>query len=402
MGSNQFSELVQKGLEDGQEHLATTMRQLVFKEAPDLFELMDFENDRLFLNPALFAWFTDKSRSIPLEQILYGLIAEQERPSLIEIKTDRLGRAYLPGLGHIETELADTDLWLQYDKNTDYFKAKVTSEWFRVVLKKDYKLPNHQIVVFDQIPAVHERFVSINSKDKNIRDSLKATLPNNIEYALDLIRRIDSEIYSWLAKATQSISLYSAIIPKSFATLSAHGMAFCNCNDESDYIFFIDDLVHQCSNMVFNAMTLKKDEFLAVDPETPLKTITNKPNETRQLYTVFRELFAYSLVTRTLHGILESGCLGPLHRLQAMGRLAFCMEKFYSDLEDLKQRYLYTEKGLDLYNNFSHAYESKRRDYGKKTKLFDMGNQRRVFSRSTFLASNPLQTKAARTRELMA
>ena len=69
---------------------------LIYKENRTLFELLEFKNENLFKEPLLFAYFNAKEKSSTLEQILFGYIVEESRPSHIFVYSDESGRIYLP------------------------------------------------------------------------------------------------------------------------------------------------------------------------------------------------------------------------------------------------------------------------------------------------------------------
>jgi len=85
------------------------------------------------------------------------------------------------------------------------------------------------------------------------------------------MRRATPVLFDALRSVTRRIVLYSADLPNSFATLSAHGVAFLNVKDDNDEVFFVDDLAHQCGHIMFNALTQEKPRFLARTADTPLR-----------------------------------------------------------------------------------------------------------------------------------
>ena len=105
--TRQSSDWRRKGAARGQQKLVDTLRLLVFKTAPDLFDRLDFDDDESFLDPLLFAYFTDPAPAQPLAQLLYARIPPQHRPASIELRSDTNGRILLPGLGELCIDDAD-------------------------------------------------------------------------------------------------------------------------------------------------------------------------------------------------------------------------------------------------------------------------------------------------------
>lgn len=387
MHADTFSSQVNYYLIEGQQTLANTLRQLVYKMAPDWFKRMNFDNDRNFLHPALFAWFTAERRVAPLEQILFGLAEKDCRPSHVRIATDDYGKTYLPNLGIAQVGIPNASLILHEDSECFWIRLRGNVRW--VMFEPQQRLTAHGIDIdWHLSPLLHHFFEMQRHPPRAVPHAQsQACLA---QQALSLIADLDAELYQWITELTQVIQLYWAELPNSFATLSAHGMVFLNVNEESDVVFFIDDLSHQCGHVIFNAVTLDKRAFLARDPETPLRQITEQADETRNLYSAFHGLFTYTLILRSLDRLLRSRLLNAEQTHHVLGRIAFYIRKFATDLSNLNDRALFTEQGLRFYYLFLQAYDYNYKHYYQRIKHVDLGNQPYVFSLSNYLAANPL------------
>ena len=119
--------------EDGKGSMADNVKLLIYKNHPALFELLDFENDDIFLEPLVFAFFNKRSAEghDSLESILYGYIAYEWRKQIkLTIKTDEFGRSYMPQIGWFITDIPNAKLELQEPLEKSFnllFKGKEIS-----------------------------------------------------------------------------------------------------------------------------------------------------------------------------------------------------------------------------------------------------------------------------------
>jgi hypothetical protein len=98
--------LVAEKMEGGQGILADAIKTLIFQRNPDFFERLDFNNDFIFLEPLLFAWFNDPAPvHVSLEQLLIGYIADEKKPNELQVHSDENGIIYLPNMGYLKTRI---------------------------------------------------------------------------------------------------------------------------------------------------------------------------------------------------------------------------------------------------------------------------------------------------------
>src|SRR5262249_42022183 len=114
---------------------------------------------------------------------------------------------------------------------------------------------------------------------------------DKLKTAFELLKRWHQRYYDNVLKATKRIVIFNSDRMNSFASMSAHGIAFLNASVCDDEIFFLEDIAHQCGHIVFNALTFETEAYLAVDPDTPLWTYNNRPLETRTVYEAVHGVF---------------------------------------------------------------------------------------------------------------
>ena len=88
----------------GKEKLVENIKILLYKEDSNIFDLIEFEDDNIYQEPLLFAYFNSEKRDISiLHTILYGYMNFEAQRKGVIIESDENGRIYLPNLGWLIT-----------------------------------------------------------------------------------------------------------------------------------------------------------------------------------------------------------------------------------------------------------------------------------------------------------
>ena len=91
---------------------------LLYKESPLTLEKIDFEDDNVFLEPLLFAYFNSKKNNLfsedMLTEIMQGYFIEKE-PLLLKESFNNEGIAYVPNLGYFDKNGSKIDDILKID-----------------------------------------------------------------------------------------------------------------------------------------------------------------------------------------------------------------------------------------------------------------------------------------------
>ena len=98
--------------------LFETIQLLLYKENPSILEKVDFEDDSVFLEPLLFAYFNSKKDNFfsiyLLSEIMQGYYVEKE-PLLLNESFNDEGIAYVPNLGYFDKNGSKIDDILKID-----------------------------------------------------------------------------------------------------------------------------------------------------------------------------------------------------------------------------------------------------------------------------------------------
>jgi hypothetical protein len=391
MARDRFDTWRRGGIIRGQHQLADNIRLLIYKADADLFERMDFDDDHQFLEPLLFAYFTNPEPSLPLAHLLFGLIAQQRRPTRINLSTDADGRVHIPGMGELETPVPGQFVEFRHDPGADDYRCWSDGQPLPTRWRKQLRIPGTTIEVLRSRNPLFDPFFGDNNGgflDLGIAQSTDKHY-NNLVRAFSLLRENCSDLYDEIMSVTRTVVLYKSNLPNSFATLSGHGAVFFNTTEAIDEIFFIDDIAHQCGHVLFNAFTLNKEKFLEVDPMTPLAILGSGPQDPRTLYSAFHGLFTYTTISEVLSTFWGRQVFVGRQAHEVIGRLGFILNKFRVDLDILRKQELFTKSGWRCYSYFSAFYCELLVQYGDLLALLDYSNQPYVFSYPLFAERNP-------------
>ncbi len=367
-------------LAQNQISLADTIRMAIYQENEQLFDLLDYENDTLFLEPNCFCYFLSdigSENKISLEQTLLGYIIEEKRPSEVTLKADLFGLVNLPNLGYIRANpyevftLSDEEITQKLIPN-----QFVKNSTIRLCLHPTDHLSYQDGVIFDE--PIEQ------SLTKHQSQLVEATIffQNNLP-----------DFWKLIEDFTREFVVFSSPNHNSFAGIMQQGTAYFNIeNTQKSAVFFIDDIAHQCGHIIFNVLTLETNKFLKVSKDHPLNGFSPNPQESRGVYGAFHGLFTYTTILHSLNKVIKSGNLfDEIQCHEALGRMGFYMNKFYSDLKLMNNSEILTDEGLAYHKQFLEGFNTIFQEYGKELTSFDYSNQPYTFQYNLFQILNPVK-----------
>jgi hypothetical protein len=396
-----------QALVDGRIRILENVRALIYKTDPQLFDLLDYENDMVFNEPFLFAYFYSKGKGATLEQILWGHIEKDKQPKCINAKIDEYCFIYLPKVGWIKTNQANREAVITFTVGTDSMSVTVDGndiefdfEPILLTANKHFEVVKHQHTLL-----ANHFFDSKNRIIKVEIDNITNSQKENLSKAFSLIQNFEPEYYKLLEQSILKLMIFNdpEVKRNSFATLSVHGCAFFNSfQREYDEVFFVEDIAHQCGHVVFNNIIYERRDVFKISSETIIKEkgflgmIVNLL-EDRTLFVAFHAMFTYYGISRCLFACITKAELSALQKHEAMGRLAFCLRKYKNDInllgkldEDGKSVY-FTDDGILLYQPMVTLYNKIQMELGSQLSKINLLNQPYNFSVKNFHKSNPLK-----------
>lgn len=364
--------------------LLDTIKLLIYKENPSLLEKVDFEDDAIFLEPLLFAYFNSKKDNLfaleMLTEIMQGYYLEKE-PVYLKESFNNNGIAYVPDVGYFD----------KYgNKIDDIYKIENTS----------IELIIHPVI---HLKAIFRDF-NENVIDENkieIRKEFCKKHLNSLTNAFQYLKLSSQEHFNLIEQCCKKVVLFRTDHKNtnSFATINAHGIAFFNVyQDDYDEVFFVDDIAHQTGHIIMSSILFERKKYFVIDENISIAPITNNKLEYRSLYIVFHALYTYYTTVLCLDSCIEHKVFSKQQVYEAHGRIGFYLLKYHSDLLNfgkvvahfVKLENVLTTEGIEIYNLIENKYFEIGKKYAETVEKFDYKNQPYNFTFKEFLKQNPM------------
>lgn len=402
MFEEEISQCMHERIAVGQHELAHAMRLLMRRVAPQIFDVVRDLDDAVFLEPALFMRFARVGQVPPFEvpQIIVGRVPVEARPDAVEIDTDQHGRAYLPGLGVFLTDRRATSLILSWDHAGGHHRLFDGHHPVPFALEPETKIEGTDIeLVRYEDPMLRTLFLDDDRNMLDVEiDGLAELHRSHIEKAIDLLREHCPIHFAELARVTRRIAVFRGQNMSSFSSLNAHGIVFIHALDTHDELHFIEELLHQCGHIAFNAMTVRRREFLATDPRARLSELIGDPSEHRRLYSAFHGLYVQDTSTECMRVLDERRVFSGQQRHELSGRLASLARMFKHDVRTMSAPGLFTPLGAELHRRWKIRSENLERDRPDLW-TYDLSGQPYSFDAALFAKLNPMPVWESRQVE---
>lgn len=370
--------------------LANLNRIEIYQCREDLFERLDFEDQNTFLEPALF-YFLLKRQSpepqTPLDQLLWGYMGPTERPDQIPVRTCREGWIALPNYGNFKTAIPQTDLTMIAEAGRPLAFQDASGNTIPFEFFEEEFLPNSSIRI-----ARHQLDIYQGHHGSTLAEPVTQTYEKwaeTLKRAYSLLQKASPEYCRLLEATNREVAMFSSPDYNSFAAMYYFGTGFLNVEDQPyDEVFFIDDMAHQCGHVLYNTLTLRQSDYLAIDKDASLKEISGMEWEHRNIYGAFHGLFTYSTIVHCMDQCIEGRLFDERQLKDAIGRIGFYMRKLRFDLDHLGKPEFFTEKGLAYYNMFVEGYREMLQKYSSLPNPKYLG-QPYTFRYQLFMENNP-------------
>ena len=363
--------------------ITNNIKLLLYKENPSLLEKIDFEDENVFLEPLLFAYFNSKKDNLftkeMLTEIMQGYFVEKE-PLLVKESFNNEGVAYLPNLGY-------------------FHKNKTKVDDICIIQNSSIELLIHSII---HLKTIFKDFNENNIDESKIEISKEFSLKhvNVLTNALQYIKTSNKVHYDLIEQCCKKIVLFKTD-PKntnSFATINAHGIVFFNVYQENyDEVFFVDDIAHQTGHIIMTTILFERKKYFLIDENQNIGTFTKNKSEYRSFYILFHALYTYYTTFLCLDACLGNNCFNIKQIHEAKGRIGFYLQKCKMDLINFQKVVDYYNginnilscDGIEIFQNIANKYFEVLKKHEEVT-LFKYKNQPYNFTYSEFVKLNPL------------
>ncbi|HEX3539387.1 MAG TPA: hypothetical protein VHT75_02980 [Acidimicrobiales bacterium] len=368
--------------------LADAMKAFVHARDPFIFALLDFQDDRPFLDPLVFSTAAGK-QTRGLRQILFAYIPPERRAQVgsISVRTDSRGTVYLPNFGILCCDAANEDLLLEWDSRTNS----------PVLLAGSGVLP-HRVEELLFLPGSAIEICQDSSLDLLFSDEDFEVVPvdlrtsaqnrcDDLGSAVEMVRE-HCPYYAGIIAVTKRVALFAHNGLNSFASMAAHGTAFLNVSHGVDEVLFIEDLVHQSGHILFSTATIDRSGLFSTSEDTTLSEILGAGGDRRSVYVALHGLVTEAMMCETLTNCYSNDVFTGRQQHELLGRLAYAAIRFGMDLELLKAAGVFGPVGEELYDALLSSFWVLRDQYGPLLRRLDLHGQPYNFSYDRFAARN--------------
>jgi|TARA_B110000037_G_C17127386_1_gene508850 hypothetical protein len=391
---------------EGKNELIENIKILLYKYDSSIFDKIDYEDDDIYQEPLLYAYFNSKAKKIDLDIIIYGYTKEKLRPEKLKVKSDTYGKFYLPKIGWFITNENNKNYELHKTTNnlyTLYSKEVICNYTFEPI--EIIKGTNIELLKYP-VPLLEELYYDVDGSIIDVEiENITKSQRINIEKAFKLIKKLAPKHYKLIESITKKVVIFNVntTLRNSFASLRAQGISFSNAyQKEYNEVFFIDDIAHQTGHLIFNVLIYNVQNFFKINFETVVEKLYlgNDTTETRSIHVVFHALYTYYTSFICLNAYLDFKVNDyDRNKHEAMGRMLFYIGKCYQDISLIENNDIskvvtindiFTDGGIEIYLEIKNKYNSTIEKWGELLKGLNMSNQPYNFTYSKFLEINPL------------
>ena len=360
---------------------------LLYKENPSLVEKLDFDNEHVFLEPLLFAYFNTKKDKLFSQNVLYELMqgfCAVKEPLYLNQMFNKVGVAYIPNLGYFDT------------KGNKIDEISIIENTSIELILYPIKILNNIFMGFKE-DVIDESLIEVSNA---LSLNHKAPLTNAFNY----IKSSIPKHYDLIEQHCRKILLFKTD-PRntnSFATINAHGIAFLNVYQQDyDEVFFVDDIAHQTGHIILTSILFQRKIYFIIDENLNIASITQNINEYRSFYILIHALYTYYTTLKCLDACIECNNFNNKQIHEAKGRIGFYLKKYKSDLLNLEKvishfgqiNHVFTQEGISLIQAISNAFVEFSSKYASIVRQYDYSNQPYNFTFSEFSKQNPTENE---------
>lgn len=372
-------------LTKNQEAITDLVKLLVYKDSPELFEKINFDDINVFSDPLLFSYLNNKSDILFsaefLKEILQGYYIKKEK-IVLNHSFNALGIAYIPQIGYFKKEEESFFTPIEMIKNTKIEILKYSHPLIDIIFKS----------------ASEE---TINDKNFLIDQYLFEKNITFITNAFHFIQLSSKTHFNLIEQSCKKCILFKTdpSNTNSFSTINAHGLIFLNVYQEDyDEVFFVDDIAHQTGHSILTTILFNRNRYFIIDENVNIGTITNHSSEYRSFYTLFHALFTYYTSLMCLDNCLQEDCFNKKQVHEAVGRIGFYINKLIIDcknFEIIEKHFngienVITQEGAEIYNILNAKFSEIIVKWYHITKSFNYENQPYNFTYQEFIKLNPM------------
>lgn len=352
-----------------QNELANVVRILIYKEDESMLTKVDLDDDEIFLEPVLMAYFNkaQTEKNFPegmLPALMQGFLLEKGATNSDALCDDK-GIAYVPKLG--------------------YYKKEETTPFENI-----YVIPNTKIeVIKHEVPllrnVIHIVSKSVPFKEEELETDTQL-FEHNIKPLTNAIKHLKTEVSNYFSLAEMCLKkcMFYRIKGRptsSFATINANGCLYIAIQDDKDVedgVEFIDVLGYYTGKILFTTLLHKQEEIFKINYRTRTTDIIEAEDH-RNLYTLYNNIFTNVTACICLNSCLNSATFTAAQQQDAKARMALYLKKYEVDIKKMEAAIahfsglenVFVADGIEIYNFMTNHAENIIKNSGEMVASFD-------------------------------
>ncbi|MCB9202361.1 MAG: hypothetical protein H6604_04840 [Flavobacteriales bacterium] len=314
---------------EGRIHWNNTMRMLLYKNDEDIFDKINFEDDSIYQNPFLNAYFSSEGSVRNNNNILNSILFHDLQQEIIPLQLDRYGKTYISKFG-----------WYESNEEIINLTKDVKFEPSLFVEGTNIEILKYPIELLDQCYNKVGVEIEKITKEKT----------NDLIKAYNLIKSYVPEYFNLINEFASKSMIFNTLPENinSFAHKSAIGIGFYNAYQENyDEVFFIDDIAHQKGHsLMFTILHDKKQFFLIDDENTTIQSLLKRTKTYKYPRSVeiwFHALYTYYTSFTCLDACVQNKVLNKEQENEALGRILLYIYRCHYDLNLINNPINHTE-----------------------------------------------------------
>jgi len=211
-----------------------------------------------------------------------------------------------------------------------------------------------------------------------------------LESALRMARAVGA--LPWIRQVVRLVVLFRGGTLNSFYHPRAHGAVFIRLNRACDDYHVFEEIIHQAGHAFFAILLCREPRLLRNQNGAP-QAVLDSSDDNRNMLVALHGLVTEALIADALFKLRTSPGVAE-HEL--LGRLAFCLAKFGSDLNAvMRAKRLLTKRGVLWLSALARSYVSIVRGLGPQLLRVDLADQPYVFDPQLFRRRNRWLARSA-------
>lgn len=340
-----------------QNELANVVRILIYKEDASILTKVNLEDDQIFLEPLLMAYFNraQTGKVFPdgmLPELMQGYLLEKQELIVNTVCNDEeIG--YIPTIG--------------------YFKKGETT-----IFENLHLIPETNIEVVKYRVPLLRNILGIVSMNDPIKDEElimnTALFDQNITPLTNAITHLQKSIpdhFSLMQLCLKKCVFYQLKnrFSRSFASINANGCMFLTIpsgKEKEDELYFVNELGNLTGKMMHTSLFHNQKEMFKVDHKTRTSEIIEGEEDRRNIYTLFNNLFMSVSAMICIESCTKSTAFTDGQQRDAKARLALYLKKYEVDIKKLEAiiahfkglEEVFVEDGVKIYNYMTNNAQS--------------------------------------------